>query len=160
MTKKPVKKIPGQIKKISKPPVFKEKPITEAPPDTFPKEPTSHIGKCMHSNKTFVKGKAGYNCNDCGFFISIASIRHNPVKKVEKKTVFHEPKKLDTPQISEINFIEIPRGVFDLSGEGVLKENLGEKDKEKLITLKSLLGTYQIESVNVVNNNFLFFLKK
>ena len=135
---------------------LKPEKLIAPPPDTFPKEPISHIGKCLHSNKKFVVGKAGYDCFDCGFFITIASIRYNKVEEVPHVAVEHITTKLTVPKIDNFRMVELPKSIFGV--ESLLKENLGERDKEKLISFNKLLIKYKIHSFQVSGSNYVFLL--
>jgi hypothetical protein len=145
--------------------VFKERPITEAAPTTFPRSPDGNV--CVHSNKVFVKGKAGHNCSDCGFFIPISQQK----PKIESETIpahvaeFHEPEKLKVGSIpSNYNIIELPRASFDVGGEDFFKEEgfLGEVDKKKINIFNGLLKDgFKIKSLGLTQaNTYLFLLEK
>ena len=148
-------------KQINKPQVqFIPKPILDPPPDTFPKEPVSHIGKCYHSNKIFINGKAGWNCPDCGFFITIASVKHNPIPKEPHVAVEHVTKAKSIPKIDNINILELPRGMFNRSGKALLG-SLGEEDKDKLEVFKGYLNDgFKIEGFAVSDNKYVFLFIK
>jgi len=72
----------------------------------------------------------------------------------------HVVEQLKIPKFdNKYNLLEIPRAIFDLSGEKLLIENLGEKDKKKLIVFSEILKKYDIKSVSIVNNNYLFLFE-
>jgi len=143
---------------------FVEKPITDPPPDTYPKSPEGNV--CEHSNRVFVKGKAGFNCNDCGFFIPISALK----KEVKEEEVVHvavasEPVKLKMPKMNGgYNIMELPRACFDVGGEGFVKDEgfLGELDKKKMIIFNDMLkGGYKIAAFSQTSSNsYLFLLEK
>lgn len=155
------KKLPPRKKPVVKEvPVIESKPIKDPPPDTFPVEPESHRGQCMHSKKVFVPGKAGYNCRDCGFFVSIASVRWQNTEPVkEHVAVFHEVKVRPTPQIDNLKIIEVPRSAFH-KVDGSILSILGENDKERLEILKDYLSKYELKSFSVLVDKYVFLFVK
>jgi len=59
------------------------------------------------------------------------------------------------------NIIEMPKAIFDLSGKGLFKDDVGENDRKKAESLKSLLDEgYKIKNMAVMNTSFLFLLEK
>jgi len=139
------------------------------------KEPIEHIGKCSHVNKVFAKGKAGYECPDCGYFVTLASMKYN-------KEAFDETAKKETDKIPEgremgegaeilktpvkdlptpsIQMVELPKAIFDLRSGRVLSESIGEKDHARYLDFIKLLKTHSVHSFVVYNTNFIFYLEK
>ena len=143
------------------------------------KEPIDHIGKCSHVNKVFAKGKAGYECPDCGYFVTLASWKNNKwafekvaeirkgmeeEKLVDLKVmcgVIEPPpiltKEMDAPSIQ---MVELPKAIFDLRSGRVLSESIGEKDHVRYLEFIKLLKTHSVHSFVVYNTNFIFYLEK
>ena len=140
------------------------------------KEPIEHIGKCSHVNKAFAKGKAGYECPDCGYFVTLASMKYNKEafdeadempglsmeSMIEKQAVSNINmssliKEMDTPSIQ---MVELPKAIFDLRSGRVLSESIGEKDHVRYLEFIKLLKTHSVHSFVVYNTNFIFYLEK
>jgi hypothetical protein len=147
--------------------VFHEKPITDAPPKTFPLIPEKVKGFCDHVNRQQIEGEDGFNCLDCGFFVPYEQEKP-PEKKVEKPihtAEIHEVEKVPMPKLNDnYQILEIKRAVFDVDGDGFVKEEgaVGEKDRRVLSIFQKYINSgYKIKSLQQTeSNSYLFLFEK
>jgi hypothetical protein len=76
----------------------------------------------------------------------------------------HKVETLKLPPLNDfpVNLVELPRSIINLSGEGLLSDIVGERNKKEIITLHKLLKNgWKVHSVQSTDrNSFLFVLVK